>query len=234
MALGVALFSVGFDSLYALFGCCLFVGVGNGLSLPTASAGVMSVRPHLAGSAAGLSGALAQGGGALFAALSGALVAATLEAAPSESASGALALLSFMLFAAVAGLLAALYVRWIDKVRETERRRRRLAAPLPQRRSIVKHASSSAASPQSSEIRIVMKARVHITLKNGVLDPQGAAIQMALTGLGFDGIENVRQGKLIEIDLADVDPSAAKSKVEAMCEKLLANTVIETYAVEIV
>ena len=79
-----------------------------------------------------------------------------------------------------------------------------------------------------------MKARVHITLKNGVLDPQGAAIQMALTGLGFAGVETVRQGKLIEIDLAATDADAAQSQVEAMCEKLLANTVIETYAVEIV
>lgn len=78
-----------------------------------------------------------------------------------------------------------------------------------------------------------MKALVTVTLKTGVLDPQGEAIRHALGGLGFDGVEGVRQGKLIEIELAETDPAAAKSNVEAMCEKLLANTVIETYAVEI-
>ncbi len=79
-----------------------------------------------------------------------------------------------------------------------------------------------------------MKARIHITLKNGVLDPQGKAIHHALEGLGFDGVEDVRQGKFIEIALADGDTEAAKAKVAEMCEKLLANTVIEDYAVEIV
>lgn len=78
-----------------------------------------------------------------------------------------------------------------------------------------------------------MKAEVRITLKNGVLDPQGAAIAHALGTLGFDGVEAVRQGKLIEIDLADDDPEAARARVAEMCERLLANTVIEAYSVEI-
>jgi len=79
-----------------------------------------------------------------------------------------------------------------------------------------------------------MKARVHITLKNGVLDPQGRAIAHALGGLGFAGVKDVRQGKYIELDLADTDRSQAKTKVEAMCSRLLANTVIENYAIELV
>lgn len=78
-----------------------------------------------------------------------------------------------------------------------------------------------------------MKARVTVTLKQGVLDPQGKAIKGALTTLGFDGVENVRQGKLIEIELADSDTQKARSRLEQMCEKLLANTVIENYAIEI-
>ncbi|MCG8504746.1 MAG: phosphoribosylformylglycinamidine synthase subunit PurS [Sphingomonadales bacterium] len=78
-----------------------------------------------------------------------------------------------------------------------------------------------------------MKARVHVTLKSGVLDPQGKAIKHALAALGFDGVEGVRQGKYIELDLADADPQAAEAQVTAMCEKLLANTVIENYAIEL-
>ncbi len=79
-----------------------------------------------------------------------------------------------------------------------------------------------------------MKARIHITLKNGVLDPQGKAIQQALAGLGFDAVEDVRQGKYIEVALAESDAEAARTKVSDMCEKLLANTVIENYDIEIV
>ncbi len=78
-----------------------------------------------------------------------------------------------------------------------------------------------------------VKATVHITLKNGVLDPQGKAIGNALSQLGFDGIDGVRQGKFIEIELAEADAGVARAKVEAMCEKLLANTVIENYTIEI-
>lgn len=78
-----------------------------------------------------------------------------------------------------------------------------------------------------------MKAKVHITLKNGVLDPQGKAIQHALDALGFTGVEGVRQGKYIEIDLAEGDRAAAAAQVEAMCAQLLANTVIENYRVDI-
>jgi phosphoribosylformylglycinamidine synthase len=80
---------------------------------------------------------------------------------------------------------------------------------------------------------VPLKARVHITLKNGVLDPQGKAIHNSLEGLGFDGVEGVRQGKFIELELADGDAEAAKARVAEMCEKLLANTVIENYTVEI-
>lgn len=78
-----------------------------------------------------------------------------------------------------------------------------------------------------------MKAKVHITLKKGVLDVQGKAIGGALASLGFGGIGDVRQGKYIELDIAETDPAIAKSRVEEMCRKLLANTVIENYAVEI-
>jgi phosphoribosylformylglycinamidine synthase PurS subunit len=79
-----------------------------------------------------------------------------------------------------------------------------------------------------------MKAKVIITLKNGVLDPQGKAIEGALSGLGFAGVDNVRQGKFIELDVDGKSEAEAKKAVEAMCEKLLANTVIENYRVEIV
>jgi len=80
---------------------------------------------------------------------------------------------------------------------------------------------------------VEMKARVHIMLKEGVLDPQGEAVARALGAMGFDGIEGVRQGKLIEIDLSAPDADSARAEVERMCESLLANTVIETYSVEI-
>ncbi len=78
-----------------------------------------------------------------------------------------------------------------------------------------------------------MKARVRVTLKQGVLDPQGKAIGNALAALGFAGIGEVRQGKLIEIDLGAADPADARARVEAMCRELLANPVIEDYAIEI-
>ena len=76
-----------------------------------------------------------------------------------------------------------------------------------------------------------MRARVHVTLKTGVLDPQGEAIRHALGALGFDGVNGVRQGKVIELDLAETDPAAAEVAVKEMCEKLLSNTVIENYAI---
>jgi len=78
-----------------------------------------------------------------------------------------------------------------------------------------------------------MQARIHVTLKNGVLDPQAEAIRHALGAMGFEGIEGIRQGKLIEIDLAGTDAETAKARVTEMCEKLLANTVIEDYRIEI-
>lgn len=78
-----------------------------------------------------------------------------------------------------------------------------------------------------------MKARVFVTLKSGVLDPQGAAIGNALDSMGFEGVNAVRQGKVFEIDLDDAEPQAAQAQLDAMCEKLLANTVIENYAVEL-
>ncbi len=78
-----------------------------------------------------------------------------------------------------------------------------------------------------------MKARVHVTLKPGVLDPQGKAIHKALSGLGFEGVEQVRQGKVIELELSESDPARARESLQAMCEKLLANTVIENYAIDL-
>ena len=78
-----------------------------------------------------------------------------------------------------------------------------------------------------------MKARIKITLKNGVLDPQGKAIEGAVKGLGISGVGDVRQGKYIEVDLQETDPAKAKAIVEQMCKDLLANTVIENYAYEI-
>lgn len=78
-----------------------------------------------------------------------------------------------------------------------------------------------------------MKARVHITLKNGVLDPQGKAIAHALGSLGFAGVDNVRQGKYIELDLDETDPEKARTTLDDMCAKLLANTVIENYAIDL-
>ncbi|MBQ0751764.1 MAG: phosphoribosylformylglycinamidine synthase subunit PurS [Roseovarius sp.] len=78
-----------------------------------------------------------------------------------------------------------------------------------------------------------MKARVHVMLKSGVLDPQGEAVRHALGSMGFGGVEAVRQGKVIELDLAETDAAKAKATVTEMCEKLLANTVIESYSVEL-
>lgn len=79
-----------------------------------------------------------------------------------------------------------------------------------------------------------MKARIKITLKNGVLDPQGKAIQNALGSLGFTGVQEVRQGKYIEVDLAESDEASARATVDRMCKDLLANMVIENYAFELV
>ena len=78
-----------------------------------------------------------------------------------------------------------------------------------------------------------MKARVHITLKKGVLDPQGKAIGHALEALGFLGVHGVRQGKVIELDLMEEDPKQARAQAEEMCRKLLANTVIENYEIDL-
>ena len=78
-----------------------------------------------------------------------------------------------------------------------------------------------------------MKARVFITLKNGVLDPQGKAIGHALNGLGFGAVGEVRQGKVIDLELSETDPAKAKASLKDMCEKLLANTVIEKYEIEL-
>ncbi|MBZ9898571.1 phosphoribosylformylglycinamidine synthase subunit PurS [Mesorhizobium sp. B2-2-4] len=76
-----------------------------------------------------------------------------------------------------------------------------------------------------------MKARITVTLKNGVLDPQGKAIEHALSGLGFDGIGSVRQGKVFDVELAGTDKAKAEADLRAMCDRLLANTVIENYSV---
>lgn len=78
-----------------------------------------------------------------------------------------------------------------------------------------------------------MKATVKITLKHGVLDPQGKAIEKSLVQLGFSGVNEVRQGKLIELDIDADTPEAAKKQITEMCEKLLANTVIENYDIQL-
>lgn len=78
-----------------------------------------------------------------------------------------------------------------------------------------------------------MKARITITLKPGVLDPQGKAIEGALHALGFGAVGNVRQGKYIEVEVAESDPAKVREAVERMCEQLLANTIIENYAYEL-
>ncbi len=79
----------------------------------------------------------------------------------------------------------------------------------------------------------MIKARITVTLKNGVLDPQGKAIEGALTGLDFNGVGSVRQGKVFDIELTSSDKAAAEAQLNDMCEKLLANTVIENYSVTI-
>jgi phosphoribosylformylglycinamidine synthase PurS subunit len=79
-----------------------------------------------------------------------------------------------------------------------------------------------------------MRARVTVTLKNGVLDPQGQAIQGSLKSLGFSGVSAVRQGKVFDLVLDETDPATAEANLRAMCEKLLANTVIENYAIEVI
>ena len=78
-----------------------------------------------------------------------------------------------------------------------------------------------------------MKATIYISLKNGVLDPQGKAIENALGQLGFDCVENVRQGKMIELELAGTNANQARDRLQEMCEKLLANTVIENYDIHL-
>ncbi len=78
-----------------------------------------------------------------------------------------------------------------------------------------------------------MKAKIYITLKNGVLDPQGKAISGALEHLGFKGVNEVRQGKYIEVDFAGSDKKKAEAEIDAMCKKLLANTVVENYRFEV-
>ncbi|MBB2689818.1 MULTISPECIES: phosphoribosylformylglycinamidine synthase subunit PurS [Rhizobium] len=79
----------------------------------------------------------------------------------------------------------------------------------------------------------MMKARVTVTLKNGVLDPQGKAIEGALGALGFSGVGHIRQGKVFDLELDHADKAKAEADLKAMCEKLLANTVIENYAIAI-
>ena len=79
-----------------------------------------------------------------------------------------------------------------------------------------------------------MKAKIHVTLKSGILDPQGRAIQQSLVTLGFSSVSDVRVGKFLEVELQDTDKNQAELKLKAMCEKLLANTVIEDYRFELV
>ena len=104
-----------------------------------------------------------------------------------------------------------------------------LGSPQPARPS----AADPAQRPQGPRGNSPMKARVHVTLKPGVLDPQGKAIAGALASLGFDGVGQVRQGKVIDLEIDGADQAEARGRVEAMCQKLLANTVIEDYAIEL-
>ena len=101
-----------------------------------------------------------------------------------------------------------------------------LGSPQPARQD-------PAPRPQGPRGNSPMKARVHVTLKPGVLDPQGKAIAGALASLGFDGIGEIRQGKVIDLEIDGADQTEAREKVDAMCRKLLANTVIEDYAIEL-
>ena len=78
-----------------------------------------------------------------------------------------------------------------------------------------------------------MKVKVHVTLKNGVLDPQGKAVSNALGGLGFSGVEDVRVGRYIELELDARDPEEARQQGDEMCRRLLANTVIENYRIDV-
>jgi len=78
-----------------------------------------------------------------------------------------------------------------------------------------------------------MKAKIKVTLKNGVLDPQGKAIEGALSSMGFTGVKSVRQGKFFEVDLAETDKAKAEAALKSMCDKLIANTVIENYTIEL-
>ena len=80
---------------------------------------------------------------------------------------------------------------------------------------------------------MIIRARVTVTLKNGVLDPQGKAISGSLAALGFEGVHSVRQGKVFDIELESTDRAGAEADLKAMCDKLLANTVIEDYSVEV-
>jgi phosphoribosylformylglycinamidine synthase PurS subunit len=80
----------------------------------------------------------------------------------------------------------------------------------------------------------MIKARVTVTLKNGVLDPQGKAIEHALGSLGFDGVGQVRQGKVFDVEIEGADKAKAEADLKAMCDKLLANTVIENYQIHVV
>ncbi len=105
-----------------------------------------------------------------------------------------------------------------------------LGSPHPAPQSSTAGPAQRSPSPTGNSS---MKARVHVTLKPGVLDPQGKAIAGALAALGFDGVGQVRQGKVIDLEIDGADQAEARSQVEAMCQKLLANTVIEDYAIEL-
>jgi len=111
LVVGLMLFLTGVVHVLSLFGACVFVGVGNGLTMPSSSAGAMSVRPKLAGSASGLSGALTVGGGAVMSSITGALL---------TEENGAYPLLGMMLFSSLMALAAALYVLWVDRIEESE------------------------------------------------------------------------------------------------------------------
>src|SRR5258708_31531438 len=123
-------------------------------------------------------------------------------------------------------------VRISARSRKRTRKWRGASASCPKPASPTSRGCGRSNKPGTIEGGSVMKARVHISLKAGVLDPQGKAIGNALQALGFSGVGDVRQGKLIELDLTDTDPAAGRARVESILRRLLAHPLIQDYALD--